>query len=129
MLTVAVITERQRKALVGCCESARSREREAQVDVRRRGTGFDCAASQRRAVAARSLAAQLSDGRDEVLVPVEIAEGIVTDLAARIEATMCSVVEDMDGPRGVHVRDGAEMVALLVELDTAITSRLTKMAG
>lgn len=121
-LTLPIDTPGQRAALLRCCVYVREREEGEQADERRFGDSYlDLETGDRHIAELTAVEEQLEAGRAIVRIPLRIADALEGEIAEYVRYEMAQIAEPaLDGPRGVHIRQGAEIMASLVALDTAL---------
>jgi hypothetical protein len=128
-LTLPIDTPGQRAALLRCCVYVRERE-EGQADERGLGEGsLDFATDDRHIAEVTALVEQLEAGRAIVRVPLRIADALEGEIAEYVRYEMAQIAEPaLDGPRGLHIRQGAEIMATLLALDAALERQVMPLA-
>ena len=120
----AVGSPEQREALLDACETVEERERgwEDEEEDSERYAG--------RIAAAAMLWQQLEQRSPAVDLPLVIADAIGEELAILIGLKMAEVEEgDPNEPRGLHIKQGAELMAMLVALDAALERQVMPLAA
>jgi hypothetical protein len=128
-LTLPIDTPGQRAALLRCCMYVREWE-QSQADERDFGErSLDFATDDCHIAQVTALVEQLEAGRAIVRVPLRIADALEGEIAEYVRHEMAQIAEPaLDGPRGLHIRQGAEIMATLLALDAALERQVMSLA-
>ena len=129
-LTLPIDTPGQRAALLRCCVYVREREEAKQADEQGAGDkNLDLERGDRHIAEVTAVEEQLEAGRAIVRVPLRIADTLEGEIAEYVRYEMAQIAQpSLDGPRGVHIRQGAEIMASLLALDTALERNVMPLA-
>jgi hypothetical protein len=129
-LTLPIDTPGQRAALLRCSLYVREREEGKRADERGFGEGSaDLETGNRHIAEVTAVEEQLEAGRAIVHIPLRIADALEGEIAEYVRYEMAQIAEPTpDGPRGVHIRQGAEIMATLLALDAALEREVMPLA-